>query len=97
MLLRPSRAEIARIVKRVRASHADSVAVCFLFSFLRPEHERALARRLRAAGFPVSVSHEILPEFREFERTATTVVNAYLVPVMSRYLSEIERHAVTMP
>jgi N-methylhydantoinase A len=93
ILIRPSSAEFARITRKVRASRADSVAVCFLFSFLRPEHERALGRRLRAAGFPVCVSHEILPEFREFERTSTTVVNAYLAPVMSHYLEEIEQHA----
>src|SRR5579863_3913183 len=85
ILRRPTRTEIARIVRQVRASGANSVAVCFLFSFLRPEHESMLARQLRANGFSVSVSHEILPEFREFERTATTVVNAYLAPVMSRY------------
>ncbi|HUJ30007.1 MAG TPA: hydantoinase/oxoprolinase family protein [Candidatus Acidoferrum sp.] len=88
-----SPAEISRMVRRVAASGASSIAVCLLFSFLRPEHERALARRLRKAGYAVSVSHEILPEFREFERTSTTVVNAYLAPVMSRYLAEIERHA----
>jgi N-methylhydantoinase A len=92
-LRRLSKAEIARIVRRVRGSRADAVAVCLLFSFLRPEHERLLAEKLRAAGMNVSVSHEILPEFREFERTATTVLNAYLVPVMSRYLGEIEKHA----
>lgn len=85
--------EVSRLVNRVRASRADSVAVCLLFSFLRPEHERLLARRLRQAGFAVSVSHEILPEFREYERTSTTVVNAYLAPVMSQYLEEIEGHA----
>jgi N-methylhydantoinase A len=93
ILWRPTRREIARIVRQVRASGANSVAVCFLFSFLRPEHESMLARQLRANGFSVSVSHEILPEFREFERTATTVVNAYLTPVMTRYLKEIERNA----
>ncbi|HLV95539.1 MAG TPA: hydantoinase/oxoprolinase family protein [Candidatus Acidoferrales bacterium] len=93
IVARPSGEEISRIVKRVRASRAESVAVCFLFSFLRPEHERILARRLRAEGYSVSVSHEILPEFREFERTSTTVMNAYLAPVMSRYLEEIERDA----
>jgi N-methylhydantoinase A len=93
VVTRPSAAEISRIVKRVRASRAESVAVCFLFSFLRPEHERMLAQRLRAEGYGVSVSHELLPEFREFERTSTTVVNAYLAPVMSRYLKEIERDA----
>jgi N-methylhydantoinase A len=93
ILQRPSERDFARVLRQVRASRPDSVAVCFLFSFLRPEHERALARRLRAAGLSVCVSHEILPEFREFERTSTTVVNAYLAPVMSRYLNEIEAHA----
>jgi N-methylhydantoinase A len=93
IVARPSGKEISRAVRRVSDSRAESVAVCFLFSFLRPEHERMLARRLRAEGYSVSVSHEILPEFREFERTSTTVMNAYLAPVMSRYLEEIERDA----
>src|SRR5258706_12128147 len=75
-------------------SPPESVAVCLLFSFVNPAHEKAIARALSSAGFQVSVSHEILPEYREFERTSTTVVNAYLVPVMSRYLGEIERHAM---
>jgi N-methylhydantoinase A len=97
MLVRPSRAGLARLLRRMRRSRVNAVAVCLLFSFLRPENERAVARRLRAAGFAVSVSHEILPEFREFERTSTTVVNAYLVPVMSRYLAEIERLASGAP
>jgi len=92
-LLRPTRGELARTVRRVEHSGAQSVAVCLLFSFANPAHEQAVARALRAKGFQVSVSHEILPEFREFERTATTVVNAYLVPVMSSYLAEIEREA----
>jgi len=86
-------AEVARVVRRVSRSHAGSVALCLLFSFLRPEHERKLALALRRGGFAVSVSHEILPEFREFERTSTTVINAYLTPVMSRYLREIARDA----
>jgi N-methylhydantoinase A len=97
VLVRPSRAGLERLVSQIRGSRPDAVAVCLLFSFLRPEHERAVARRLRAAGLAVSVSHEILPEFREFERTSTTVVNAYLVPVMSRYLAEIARLASQVP
>ena len=92
-LLRPTRAEVSRVVRKVERSGARSVSVCLLFSFANPAHERAVARALRARGFEVSVSHEILPEFREFERAATTVVNAYLVPVMGRYLAEIEGHA----
>ncbi len=93
-LVRPTRTELAHLVRSVERSGAESVAVCFLFSFANPAHERAAARALRAQGYQVSVSHEILPEFREFERTATTVINAYLVPVMSRYLAEIEQRAV---
>jgi N-methylhydantoinase A len=88
-VLRPSHAEINRVVRLVQRSKVESVAVCLLFSFANSAHERAIARALRAAGFDVSVSHEILPEFREFERTATTVANAYLVPVMGRYLAQL--------
>src|SRR5262249_50698250 len=68
-------------------------AICFLFSFRNPQHESALAKALRKAGWLVSVSHKILPEFREFERTSTTVINAYLTPVMNSYLRETERRA----
>ena len=78
-LMRPSRAEIERILRLVRKSRADAVAVCLLFSFANSAHERELSRKLRAAGLAVSASQEIFPEFREYERTATTVVNAYLL------------------
>jgi N-methylhydantoinase A len=90
VLLAPSSVEIARIARAVGRSGAESIAICLLFSFVNPAHEKLMARSLAFAGLPVSVSHEILPEYREFERTSTTVVNAYLVPVMSGYLSEIE-------
>lgn len=89
-LLRPSPGEFGRIVGLVRKCRADAVAVCLLFSFSNPSHEREIVRRLRATGFQVSASQEIFPEFREYERTATTVINAYLLPVMSRYLREID-------
>ncbi len=88
-----TRAEIRRVLGKLERSGARSVAVCLLFSFANSTHERAVARALRARGFAVCVSHEILPEFREYERTATTVVNAYVVPVMSRYLAAIAGHA----
>ena len=68
----------------------ESVAICLLFSFLRPEHEAKIAEKLRTAGYFVSSSHEILPEYREYERTATTVVNAYVSPIMDRYLGQLE-------
>jgi N-methylhydantoinase A len=90
VLVRPGTFELNRIVRLVKRCKADSAAVCFLFSFANPEHERRITARLRDSGFAVSASHEIFPEFREYERTATTVENAYLLPVMSRYLGEID-------
>jgi len=83
-------AALARLRRAVRRLRPQAVAVCLLFSYLNPSHERRVARALRALGVPVSVSHEILPEFREFERTSTVVVNAYLVPIMGRYLEEVQ-------
>jgi len=88
VVVRLSPSELRRAVQVVRKTRPDAVAVCLLFCYLDRIHEQNIAKALRAAGFPVSVSHEILPEFREFERTSTTVSNAYLVPVMSRYLHE---------
>lgn len=65
----------------------EAVAVCLLHADLEPAHERAVAEQLRSRGHDVSVSHEIAPEFREYERTVTTVVNAYLRPVCTPYLT----------
>ena len=83
--------EAARdVAARVRASGAEAVAVCCLFSFLRPEHERTLRDAIAEDGGPlVYVSHEVLPEYREYERTATTVINAFVAPVVQRYLSRL--------
>jgi N-methylhydantoinase A len=67
----------------------ESVAVCLLFSFANPAHEQAVARALAGLNIPVSLSHKILPEYREYERTSTTIINAYLVPIMSRYLRSL--------
>ena len=74
----------------IQASGAEAVAICLLFSFLHPEHEEMIAEKLRAAGYFVSVSSEILPEFREYERCSTTVVNAYVSPVLGKYLTYLE-------
>jgi N-methylhydantoinase A len=74
----------------IQVSGAEAVAICLLFSFLHPEHEEMIAEKLRAAGYFVSVSSEILPEFREYERCSTTVVNAYVSPVLGKYLTYLE-------
>ncbi|HMG35744.1 MAG TPA: hydantoinase/oxoprolinase family protein, partial [Blastocatellia bacterium] len=82
---------VAEIVKAIKASRdtdqaVQSVAVCLLFSFANAAHEQAIATAVASLRVPVSLSHEILPEYREYERTSTVVINAYLVPLMSRYL-----------
>ena len=78
------------IIDELRRQGVESVAVSLLFSFLRDGHERIIARRLQDAGFFVSASSSVLPEFREYERTSTTVVNAYVSPVLERYLTRLE-------
>src|SRR5262245_7140162 len=82
---------IARIVAAGRASGASAVAVCFLHSYADPVHERAIGEQLRAAlpGVYVSLSHEIVREYREYERTSTTVMNAYIGPETSEYVGGI--------
>jgi N-methylhydantoinase A len=79
------------ILSDLRSKNVESVAVSLLFSFLHPQHEQAIGKALREAGFLVSLSAEILPEYREYERTSTTAVNAYVSPVLDRYLAELER------
>ncbi len=83
---------IEALTELVSQSGADAVAVSFLFSFLNPIHEDMVydaLRKLEPAPF-ISLSSRVLPEFREFERTSTVVVNAYVGQVMSRYLGELE-------
>ena len=87
----PTEQELAALVEAVRTSGAEAVAISLLFSFARPETERRVEAAMRALGVPVSASHRILPEFREYERASTTVVNAYLAPRMSRYLLVLEQ------
>ena len=84
--------ELPALVDALRAAKVDSVAVCLLFSFQQPAHEERIAAALRAAGFAVSISSEVLPEFREYERASTTTINAYVGPIMDRYLGRLEAH-----
>ena len=67
----------------------ESLAICFLFSYLNPAHEQQVGAIARAAQLNVSLSCEIAPEPREFERTSTTVANAFVAPIMGRYLSTL--------
>jgi N-methylhydantoinase A len=83
--------EIERLAKAVGDSEAESVAICLLFSYAEPAHERAIAAALRDAlpGVHISASHEVLPQFREYERCSTTVIDAYLSPLLRTYLERL--------
>lgn len=83
------REEAMGLLEWLKAEKVESVAVCLLFSYLNPAHEQAIGELARAKGFSVSLSSEIAPEVREYERTSTTVVNAYVAPIMQRYLSNL--------
>ena len=85
-------AECERIAETLRSAGAESVAVCFLHSFANDAHERAMRSALAAAAPSawVCTSSEVLPEIREYERFSTTVLNAYIGPLMNRYLEGLE-------
>jgi N-methylhydantoinase A len=88
-------AEPGRVTELVRDSEVDAVAICLLFSYLDPSHEQRIAEQLRSElpGVHVSASHEVLPRFREYERCSTTAIDAYLSPLLARYLGRLERSA----
>lgn len=84
-------ASLTAVLNQLSTDPVESVAICLLFSFLNPRHEQQIAIRLRER-FPdlfLSLSSQILPEYREYERTSTTVINAYVAPLMSRYLQRL--------
>jgi N-methylhydantoinase A len=87
--------EIDGLVAALKAARVDAVAVSLVFSFLAPDHERRLGARLRAAlpGVPIFLSSDVLPEIKEFERTSTTAVCAYVGPVLASYLARLEAAA----
>ena len=80
--------ELAAI--RGRVYHAEALAVVLLHSYANNDHEERVAECLQELGLPLSVSSRLLPEYREYERTSTTAVNAYVSPIMSRYLGRLD-------
>ncbi len=80
---------VREAIAAIRGRGIESVAVCLLFSFLNPAHEERVAAIAEAAGLGVHCSSRILPEFREFERAATTIVNAYVAPQTGAYLQKL--------
>lgn len=86
-------ADVEAAARFFAQEQVEAVAICFLFAFLDPTHEERAAEILarRLPGVPVSLSSRICPEIREYERTSTTVMNAYLTPVMGAYLDSLAR------
>jgi N-methylhydantoinase A len=87
------RESVERAVDRLAGDGVESIAVCLLHAYANPAHEQAVGAivRERAPGLALTLSSDILPEMREFERTSTAVTNAYVMPVMARYLASLER------
>jgi N-methylhydantoinase A len=86
---RPSRAELTRLKTRLRAAGVQSIAICFLHSYQNAKNEKLAAEALEGLGY-LCTSHDVCPEFREYERTSTTLINAYVGPLMDKYLGELE-------
>lgn len=86
----PSAAEVARLKSRLRRARIQSIAICFLHAYRNPENEKRVAAVLEGLGY-LCTSHDVCPEFREYERTSTTLINAYVGPLMDKYLGELER------
>jgi N-methylhydantoinase A len=92
-VIRPlDRDSLDRAIDGIAAENLESVAVCLIHAYANPKHEQAIAAsiRERLPEVYLTLSSEVLPEIREFERTSTTVANAYVMPVMDRYLSTLE-------
>lgn len=90
-------AAIPPLIDACRERDVDAVAVCLLHAYVNPAHEEIIAAHFERAGFAVSASHRVLPEYREYERFSTTVVNAYVTPLMARYLTALERRLAPSP
>jgi N-methylhydantoinase A len=86
----PTDEEIRAVVERIKFMGINSVAICFLFSFLNPENEKIVRDSLLKNGISVSCSSEVLPEFREYERMSTTVLDAYLKRIVEGYITNME-------
>src|SRR5688500_5888010 len=82
--------DLGQLVQKLGQENVESVAVSLLFSFLHPQHEDQIAKAIEALGVPVSISSRIQPEYREYERTSTVVINAYLQPLMGTYLRRLK-------
>jgi N-methylhydantoinase A len=90
ILKSPRSQDLQKLVDAIAAARPEAIAVSLLFSFANPKNEIAVAEALAKLNISVSLSHQILPEFREYERASTVVVNAYLAPKLGRYISGLQ-------
>lgn len=88
--------QLSSIVTALQQAGVESVAVSLLFSFIHPEHEQRIARALSVLKVPLSISHIVLPEYREYERTSTVAINAYLQPLMGNYLGRLAQSSTAV-
>jgi N-methylhydantoinase B/oxoprolinase/acetone carboxylase alpha subunit len=97
-IFQPLTEKEAQKTTRKATKQVEAVAVCLLFAYRNPQHEQLLKATLHeiAPDLPVSLSSHILPEFREYERLSTTVLNAYVTPVLARYLKRLEEALITI-
>lgn len=93
---KPTPQQLSVLVRRLRATKVQSIAVCFLHSYRNPKNEKLVADALRQLGVYLSISHEVSPEFREYERASTTAVNAYVGPLMDAYMKDLEGHNIAI-
>lgn len=91
VLRAPETSALATLAARIAAAKPEAIALSLLFSFANPRNEQQVAEALAALHLPLSISHRILPEFREYERGSTVLVNAYLQPLMQRYLEGLRK------
>ena len=81
--------DVEALASELATYELDAIAVCFLFAYVNPQNEQIVAKHLSRLGIPVSCSHEVLPEYREYARFSTTVANAYIRPTLERHLSTL--------
>jgi N-methylhydantoinase A len=91
ILVRPDAAALAKVVQKIAERKPQAIGVSLLFSFANPQNEQAVAGALSKLGLPLSLSSQILPELREYERASTVLMNAYLQPIMQDYLEGLQR------
>ena len=81
--------DLDALASELAALELDAIAICFLFAYVNPQNEQIVAKHLAQLGIPVSCSHEVLPEYREYARFSTTVANAFIRPTLERHLSTL--------